>query len=91
MDCGFYFEETKGLFNKSANEKVSSNLGHRSQIGRLSLDRARERELSPALTGTAAAPWPVKGARRRNTKHGLRCLNVDGKAWEERGGLGELT
>ena len=37
MDHGFYFEEIEGLFNKSANEKVSSNLGDTSQIGRLKL------------------------------------------------------
>ena len=38
-DGGFYFELTEGLFNKNANEKVSSNRGHRSHIGRLKLDR----------------------------------------------------
>ena len=37
MDHEFYFKKTKGLFNKNTNEKVSSNLGHRSQIGRLKL------------------------------------------------------
>jgi len=37
MDRGFQLEETEGLFNKNTSERVSSNLGHISQIGRLTL------------------------------------------------------